>query len=142
MVNVFNNFPIITVSHITKAHDELKLFTFLSYRYDHVEKGEEDYFNPQDAISPDNTGDWFEFVWSTTRAIRKDITQQDLNRDPLAVDLIEKCARFHIMCSERLIEEESHNFDKKLNDENLTKCVQTLKHMYYGKNSSSQYFQY
>ena len=91
MVTVFNNFPIITVSHITKAYDELKLFTFLSYRYDHVEKGEEDYFNPQDAISPDNTGDWFEFVWSTTRAIRKDITQQDLNRDPLAVDLIEKC---------------------------------------------------
>ena len=40
------------------------------------------------------------------------------------------------MCSERLIEEESHNFDKKLNDENLTKCVQTLKHMYYGKNFS------
>ena len=81
--------------------------------------------------SPENTGEWFEYVWSATRAIRKDITQQDLTRDPLAVDLVEKCARFHIMCAERLIEESSHNFDKKLNDENLTKCIQTLKHMYY-----------
>ena len=30
-----------------------------------------------------------------------------------------------------LVEEDSSNFDKKLNDENLTKCMQTLKHMYY-----------
>ena len=44
---------------------------------------------------------------------------------------VEKCARFHIVCSERLIEVDSHDFDKKLNDENLTKCIQTLKHMYY-----------
>ena len=49
----------------------------------------------------------------------------------MAVDLVEKIARFHIMCAERLIEEEIYNFDKKLNDENLTKCIQTLKHMYY-----------
>ena len=49
----------------------------------------------------------------------------------MAVDLVEKIARFHIMCAERLVEEESYNFDKKLNDENLTKCIQTLKHMYY-----------
>ena len=108
-------------------------------------------FESEEETLTENTGEWFEFIWSTTRAIRKDITQQDLNRDPIAVDLIEKCARFHIMCSERLIEEEryllflilfcdlhypilfifSHNFDKKLNDENLTKCIQTLKHMYY-----------
>ncbi|HIE75452.1 MAG TPA: hypothetical protein EYP93_04470, partial [Gammaproteobacteria bacterium] len=79
----------------------------------------------------ENVGDWFEYMWSTTRAVRKDITQQDLTKDPVAVDLIEKCARFHIMCAERLIEEESHNFEPKLNNENLTKCIQTLKHMYY-----------
>lgn len=79
----------------------------------------------------ENVGEWFEYTWSTTRAIRKDITQQDLTKDPLAVDLMEKCARFHIMCAERLIEEGPHDFDKKLNDENLTKCIQTLKHMYY-----------
>ena len=79
----------------------------------------------------ENVGEWFEYLWSTTRAIRKDITQQDLKTDPMAVDLVEKIARFHIMCAERLVEEESYNFDKKLNDENLTKCIQTLKHMYY-----------
>ena len=43
---------------------------------------------------------------------------------------MEKCARFHIVCAERLVEEDSHNFAGKLNDENLTKCLQTLKHMY------------
>ena len=78
----------------------------------------------------ENVGDWFEFLWSVTRGIRKDITQQELT-DLAAVDLVEKCARFHIMCAERLVEEDSHQFAKKLNDENLTKCIQTLKHMYY-----------
>lgn len=78
----------------------------------------------------ESTGDWFEFLWSATRGIRKDITQQVMT-DLLAADLVEKCARFHIMCAERLVEEDNHNFDKKLNDENLTKCIQTLKHMYY-----------
>ncbi len=74
-------------------------------------------------------GDWFEFGWSITRAIRKDITQQQLN-DLSAVSLVEKCARFHIVCTERLVEEDAHAFSRKLNDENLTKCLQTLKHLY------------
>ncbi len=82
-------------------------------------------------MSNESIGDWFEYIWSTTRAIRKDITQQSLNKDPQAVDLMEKCARFHIMCAERLIEANSQDFERKLNDENLTKCIQTLKHMYY-----------
>ena len=62
----------------------------------------------------ENVGEWFEYLWSTTRAIRKDITQQDLKTDPLAVDLIEKIARFHIMCAERLVEEDSSNYEPKL----------------------------
>lgn len=52
----------------------------------------------------ENTGDWFEYIWSMTRAIRKDITQQDL-KDTVTAELVEKCARFHIICAERLIEE-------------------------------------
>ena len=76
-----------------------------------------------------SSGEWFEFVWSTTRGLRKDITQQQL-ANPTAVAIVEKCARFHIVCAERLVEEDSHNFASKLNDENLTKCLQTLKHMY------------
>ena len=58
------------------------------------------------ASTGENVGDWFEYIWSMTRAIRKDITQQDL-KDPVTVELVEKCARFHIVCSERLIEEVS-----------------------------------
>lgn len=44
--------------------------------------------------------------------------------------LIEQCARFHIFCSERLIEEDATVYDDKINTENLTKCLQTLKYMY------------
>jgi hypothetical protein len=38
---------------------------------------------------------WYDFLWSRTRAIRKEITQQ-LMVDRVAVGLVEKCARFHI----------------------------------------------
>ena len=78
----------------------------------------------------ESVGDWFEFIWSTTRAVRKDITQQNLS-DLVSVSLVEKCARFHIFCAERLCEEDAHDFDPKLNNENLTKCLQSLKHMYH-----------
>ncbi|KAH3816579.1 hypothetical protein DPMN_118097 [Dreissena polymorpha] len=74
-------------------------------------------------------GDWFDFLWNRTRGIRKDIIQQQLN-DRNAVQLIERCARFHIYCSERLCEEDMHSFDAKINNENLTKCLQTLREFY------------
>jgi len=48
----------------------------------------------------------------------------------MAVSLIEKCTRFHILCSEALCEEDMAVFDPKINNENLTKCLQTLKEMY------------
>lgn len=59
----------------------------------------------------------------------QDIIQQQLN-DQNAADLIEKCARFHVYCSERLCEEDMHSFDAKINNENLTKCLQTLREFY------------
>lgn len=74
--------------------------------------------------------DWFDFLWNRTRGIRKDITQQQLCNQA-TVDLIEKCTRFHIYCSERLSEEDMHSFDAKINNENLTKCLQTLRELYY-----------
>lgn len=43
---------------------------------------------------------------------------------------MEKCARFHIYCGARLVEEGPMIFDAKINTENLTKCLQTLKEMY------------
>lgn len=33
-------------------------------------------------------------------------------------------------CSERLCEEDMHSFDAKINNENLTKCLQTLREFY------------
>lgn len=74
-------------------------------------------------------GEWYDFIWNRTRAIRKDITQQHLC-DENSVILVEKCARFHIHCSETLSEEDVMVFDPKINNENLTKCLQTLKHFY------------
>ena len=78
----------------------------------------------------ETVGDWFEFMWSVTRAVRKDITQQN-SHDLVSVACVEKCARLHVFCAERLCEEDVFNFSPKLNDENLTKCLTSLKHMYY-----------
>ncbi|KAL3273963.1 hypothetical protein HHI36_015385 [Cryptolaemus montrouzieri] len=76
-----------------------------------------------------NIGDWYHFLWDRTRSIRKDITQQELC-SPGSVTLVEQCARFHIHCSARLVAEDPSVFDQKINTENLTKCLQTLKYMY------------
>ncbi|XP_005095086.1 germinal-center associated nuclear protein [Aplysia californica] len=73
--------------------------------------------------------EWYDFLWNRTRGIRKDITQQQLC-DIQVAELLEKCARFHVFCSERLCEEDMMSFDAKINDENLTKCLQTLKELY------------
>ncbi|XP_066595706.1 putative leucine-rich repeat-containing protein DDB_G0290503 isoform X2 [Prorops nasuta] len=77
-----------------------------------------------------NLGEWYHFLWDRTRGIRKDITQQELCCTD-SVELVEQCARFHIVCSERLCAEEPSIFDKKINSENLTKCLQSLKYMYH-----------
>uniref|UniRef100_H3ARN8 Germinal-center associated nuclear protein n=1 Tax=Latimeria chalumnae TaxID=7897 RepID=H3ARN8_LATCH len=76
-----------------------------------------------------NFRDWYDFVWNRTRGIRKDITQQHLCSLQI-VTLIEKCTRFHIHCAHRLCEEPMSSFDAKINNENMTKCLQTLKEMY------------
>ncbi|XP_055425839.1 germinal-center associated nuclear protein isoform X2 [Bubalus kerabau] len=73
--------------------------------------------------------DWYDFLWNRTRGIRKDITQQHLC-DPVTVSLIEKCTRFHIHCAHFMCEEPMSSFDAKINNENMTKCLQSLKEMY------------
>jgi hypothetical protein len=85
--------------------------------------------NIMDDGGPGRWENWFDFLWNRTRSIRKDITQQHLC-DTTAVSLVEKCTRFHIFCSEALCEEDMAIFDPKINDENLTKCLQTLKELY------------
>ncbi|XP_028289454.1 germinal-center associated nuclear protein isoform X2 [Parambassis ranga] len=77
----------------------------------------------------DNYRDWYDFVWNRTRGIRKDITQQHLCC-PRTVSLIEKCTRFHVHCAHHLCEEHISSFDAKINNENMTKCLQSLKEMY------------
>lgn len=77
-----------------------------------------------------NMSDWYHFLWDRTRSIRKDITQQELCCQG-SVALVEQCARFHIHCSARLVAEEPQVFDQKINTENLTKCLQSLKYMYH-----------
>uniref|UniRef100_UPI0037E89A44 germinal-center associated nuclear protein n=1 Tax=Semicossyphus pulcher TaxID=241346 RepID=UPI0037E89A44 len=77
----------------------------------------------------DNYRDWYDFVWNRTRGIRKDITQQHLCC-PHTVSLIEKCTRFHVHCAHHLCEEHISSFDAKINNENMTKCLQSLKEMY------------
>ncbi|XP_068561209.1 germinal-center associated nuclear protein [Cebidichthys violaceus] len=77
----------------------------------------------------DNYRDWYDFVWNRTRGIRKDITQQHLCC-PHTVSLIEKCTRFHVHCGHHLCEEHMSAFDAKINNENMTKCLQSLKEMY------------
>ncbi|XP_044255219.1 protein xmas-2 isoform X2 [Tribolium madens] len=77
-----------------------------------------------------NLAEWYHFLWDRTRGIRKDITQQELCCQG-AVELVEQCARFHIFCSARLVAEDPSVFDQKINTENLTKCLQTLKYMYH-----------
>lgn len=59
----------------------------------------------------------------------QDITQQHLC-DPITVSLIEKCTRFHIHCAHHLCQEPMMSFDTKINNENMTKCLQSLKEMY------------
>ncbi|CAK1551182.1 unnamed protein product [Leptosia nina] len=73
--------------------------------------------------------DWFHFMWDRLRSIRKDITQQALCCSD-SIRLVEMCARFHAHCAARLADLEHTQFDQKLNTDNLTKCLQTLKHMY------------
>lgn len=108
----------------------------------------------------ENLGEWYHFLWDRLRGIRKvrnfflvnydftnkiflgivinsiflmcsqEITQQELC-DVDAVHLVEQCARFHIHCGGRLVAEDMSVFDDRINTENLTKCLQTLKHMYH-----------
>lgn len=59
----------------------------------------------------------------------QDVIQQRLCC-PQTVALIEKCARFHLHCAHRLCEEPMSVFEAKINNENLTKCLQSLKEMY------------
>ncbi|VDM68132.1 unnamed protein product [Strongylus vulgaris] len=82
--------------------------------------------------APNNEDDlavWYDFLWSRTRAIRKEITQLMLT-DKTAVALVERCARLHILCAYKLCRLGFEKFDQNMNTENLAKCLQSLRHLY------------
>ncbi|VDN30402.1 unnamed protein product, partial [Cylicostephanus goldi] len=70
----------------------------------------------------DDLATWYDFLWSRTRAIRKEITQLMLT-DKTAVALIERCARLHILCAYQLCRLSFEKFDQNMNTENLAKCA-------------------
>jgi len=74
-------------------------------------------------------GDWYNFLWDRLRAIRKELTQQHL-RDEMAIEVLERCTRFHIFCSAFLSEYPRDAFDPKLNDKMLIGCLDQLHECY------------
>nr|XP_002130399.1 germinal-center associated nuclear protein isoform X2 [Ciona intestinalis] len=90
-----------------------------------------------DSIDRDRIADWYDFLWNRTRAMRKEISIQQSN-DVYAVQVTEECARFHICCAHELCEEDRHNFDPKINNENLEKTMKTVLDMYTDVNYDQQ----
>lgn len=76
-----------------------------------------------------DAGEWYHFCWDRLRSIRKDIVQQQLCSVNI-VTVLERSARFHICCAERLFDAERRIFDHKINAENLVNCLQMLINMY------------
>ncbi|RXG62149.1 Germinal-center associated nuclear protein [Armadillidium vulgare] len=73
---------------------------------------------------------WYNYLCNRTRGLRSDIMQQHLVDDN-AVYVLERCIRFHIHCSHALCEESPEYFDAKINNEHLSKSLQSLKELYH-----------
>lgn len=71
--------------------------------------------------------DWYDFLWDRLRAIRKDITQQNIC-DLNSTLLVEKCALFHIHACYAM--NSIKDFEMGLNRKNLNDCLQMLRQMY------------
>lgn len=82
-----------------------------------------------DKFTNDKKAAWYTFIWDRMRAIRQNITIQRLT-GPTVVEMLEKTARFHILCSYRLCEESPAVFDFKLNEDSLVHCIELLRGMY------------
>lgn len=71
--------------------------------------------------------EWYDFLWDRLRAIRKDITQQNIC-DQASAKLVECCVRFHVHSCYAL--NRVKNFDVDMNKRNLNDCLQMLRQMY------------
>ncbi|CAI4228173.1 unnamed protein product [Auanema sp. JU1783] len=83
---------------------------------------------------------WYDFLWSRTRALRKEVTQLSLS-DETAILLVENCTRFHILSAYQLCTLPVDQFDEKMNSENLGKCLQTLRHLYHDLEKRGIFFE-
>uniref|UniRef100_A0A0N4U5W6 SAC3_GANP domain-containing protein n=1 Tax=Dracunculus medinensis TaxID=318479 RepID=A0A0N4U5W6_DRAME len=72
----------------------------------------------------ENLAEWYDFLWNRTRAIRK------VSCTFYFLILIEQCVRFHIFASHRLCHLGPNEFDQKMNTENLSKSLQSLRYLY------------
>lgn len=97
---------------------------------------------------------WYDFIWNRSRAVRKDIVQQRLlfsntskkglnsswssSSSISGVELIEQCARFHIICAYRLCIYPSDVFDFRINEETLKNCFQSLTQYYNSTGSPNE----
>lgn len=70
---------------------------------------------------------WYDFLWDRLRAIRKDITQQNIC-DKASAILVERCTRFHIHSCYAM--SCVKDFDVDMNKRNLNDCLQMLRQMY------------
>eukprot|EP01104_Vermistella_antarctica_P012024 TRINITY_DN3412_c2_g4_i3.p1 TRINITY_DN3412_c2_g4~~TRINITY_DN3412_c2_g4_i3.p1 ORF type:complete len:1022 (+),score=184.48 TRINITY_DN3412_c2_g4_i3:2467-5532(+) len=83
-------------------------------------------------ILDSNEIEWYEahnFVRDRTRAVRQDLTLQHISSLE-GVEIVEICARFHILSEHRLCEEPQEKFDKFQNMEQLNKCLVSLRMFY------------
>jgi hypothetical protein len=74
--------------------------------------------------------EWYHFIWDRTRSIATDMVYQQLCEPDCAL-LLERFARFHILCSYILCEEEISTFDPKMNTQTTAGHLQSLKQMYH-----------
>ena len=68
-------------------------------------------------------------MWKRTRAIRKDITQQELKCKG-TVQVLECVARYHMWCAHALANEDRQFFNSKINNENLEKTMTSIGEIY------------
>jgi len=82
----------------------------------------------------DTAIEWYDFLWDRLRALRKDITQQNIC-DQRTVLLVERCARFHVHSCYAM--NRVKDFDVDMNKRNLNDCLQMLRQMYSDLRTSS-----
>jgi len=73
--------------------------------------------------------DWYNFIWDRSRAIRKELIQQQL-KEPEALAMLEGCTRFHIYARYRMRDFCPPDYEQKFNEDHIMACLVSLKDLY------------